>query len=94
MAILLSMRWQGVTLDQYDQVRTLTNFEGDAPAGGKYHVAAFDTDGLRVVDVWESAEQFQAFVEKRLRPVTHQLGITTEPFVEVLPVHNIFAPNP
>jgi alpha-beta hydrolase superfamily lysophospholipase len=55
-------------------------------------VAAVAEDGLRVVDVWESAAAFQAFVDTRLMPVVKQVGITAEPKVTVLPVRFAFAP--
>ena len=92
MAIVMSMRWAGVTPEQYDEVKRIVGFEKVAPAGGVFHVAAFDGDGLRVVDVWESAEAFQSFVESELRPGVEAAGIESQPEVEILPVHNIFAP--
>jgi hypothetical protein len=93
MPILMIMQWSGVTPQQYDQVRELVNWEGNAPAGGLYHAAAFDAQGLRVVDVWDTAEQFQTFVETRLMPGVKQLGIQGEPAVEVLPIHRLFTPG-
>jgi hypothetical protein len=43
-------------------------------------------DGLRVVDVWESPEKFQAFGEK-LMPLAQQAGLQpAEPIV--FPAHN------
>jgi hypothetical protein len=92
MAIVMIMEWQGVDLKGYEEVRRITNFEGDPPAGGMFHVAALDGDRLRVVDVWESAEAFQAFVQARLMPATQQAGITAQPDVKILPAHNIFTP--
>jgi|tagenome__1003787_1003787.scaffolds.fasta_scaffold17575375_1 hypothetical protein len=92
MAIVMSMRWAGVTPEQYDEVKRIVGFEENHPAGGVFHVAAFDGDGLRVVDVWESAEQFQRFVESELRPGVAAAGIDGEPEVEILPAHNVFAP--
>ena len=50
----------------------------------------FDEDGIRVTDVWESAEQFNRFVESRLMPGVQQIGIQGQPDVEFLPVQNIF----
>ncbi|MGE0541967.1 MAG: hypothetical protein AB7R89_17485 [Dehalococcoidia bacterium] len=72
--------------------RALVNWEGDQPAGGLFHVAAFDEQGLRVTDVWESAEAFQSFVEGRLMPGVQQIGIEGQPETEILPATAIFAP--
>ena len=75
MAVVVIMKWQGVTLAQYDEARGMVNWEGDTPPGALFHVAAHDGDSLRVVDLWESPEQFQAFVEGRLAPATAKIGI-------------------
>jgi hypothetical protein len=93
MAVMMIMEWPTVTLEGYEKVRQLTNFESDPPAGGMFHVAALDGDRLRVVDVWETAEQFQAFVEARLMPATQQAGITAAPEVKILPAYNVFFPG-
>ncbi len=94
MAIVMNRRWAGVTREQYDQAGKVVNWEGDAPAGGKYHVASFDEHGLRVTDVWDSADDFERFVEQRLMPGVAQIGIQGQPEVEITEVHRIFAPNP
>ena len=66
MAVVMFMEWDGVTIEQYEAARKLVNWEGDNPAGGMFHVAAVTDAGLRVTDLWQSAEAFQTFVEKRL----------------------------
>jgi hypothetical protein len=93
MAVLMTMEWAGVTRDQYDSVRKIVDFEGNPPKGALFHVAAADDKGLRVVDLWETAEDFQAFVEKRLMPGVQQVGIQSEPKVAVHPAHNVFTPG-
>jgi hypothetical protein len=93
MPVVMIMEWEGVTPEQYDQARALVNWEGEPPAGGLYHVAAFDDQGLRVTDVWESAEHFQQFVAQRLMPGVKQLGIAGEPQVEIYPTHRVFTPG-
>lgn len=93
MAIMMIMTWDDVSLADYDRVRELVRFETDVPEGGLYHVAAYDGSALRITDVWESAEHFQQFVEQRLMPGVQELGITSEPAVEIFPAHAIFAPG-
>ncbi|HZP26093.1 MAG TPA: hypothetical protein VFB90_03500 [Dehalococcoidia bacterium] len=91
MAIVMFMEWD-VTPDQYEAARKLVNWEGQVPAGAIFHVAAFNQRGLRVTDLWESEEDMQAFVNTRLMPGVRQLGIQSNPHVEVLPTHAIFTP--
>ncbi|MBC5766949.1 hypothetical protein H8R02_20960 [Ramlibacter sp. GTP1] len=91
--MMMLMQWDNVTPAQYDAVRKIVNFEADPPRGGLYHVAGFDDKGMRVADVWERAEDFQAFVEQRLMPGVQKAGITGEPKVNILPAHNVYAPG-
>ncbi|HKG26382.1 MAG TPA: hypothetical protein VKB09_12085 [Thermomicrobiales bacterium] len=92
MAIAMFMHWDGVTADQFDQVRKVVNWEGDPAAGGKLHIAAVDERGLHVTDLWDSAEAFQTFVATRLMPGVKQVGIPSEPKVDIVPVHALFTP--
>jgi hypothetical protein len=92
MAIVMIMDWAGVSPAQYEQARKLINWEGDVPSGARFHVSAFDESGLRVVDLWDSAEAFQQFVDQRLMPGVQQIGIEGQPNVQILPVHATFAP--
>jgi hypothetical protein len=91
--VVMSMRWAGVTPEQYEEARQVINWEGDVPDGAVLHVAGFADDGLRVTDVWESEEQFNAFVESRLMPGVQQIGIEGQPDVEFYPVQNVFNPG-
>ena len=90
MAVVMQMSWPGVTPEQYDRVRDLVQWEAVAPAGGKVHVAWFDDAGLRVLDVWDSPEQFQAFTETQLMPGVMKAGIEGEPTVTFSPAHRVF----
>lgn len=93
MAIAMIMRWAGITTEQYDAVRRLVNWEGNPPTGGLYHVSWQENDGMHVADTWESADDFNRFVEQRLMPGVQQLGIPGQPEVQVHEVHAIFAPG-
>ena len=88
--VVMSMRWRGVTPEQYEKAREVVNWEGDVPDGAALHVAGFDDHGIRVTDVWDSAEQFQAFVESRLMPGVQEVGIEGEPEIEIFPAQNVF----
>ena len=70
----------------------MVNWEGDAPDGARFHIAWFEDDGLRVVDLWDSPGQFQAFVDDRLNPGVQEVGIEGEPEVEMSDAYAVFAP--
>ncbi|ALV31541.1 MULTISPECIES: hypothetical protein [Streptomyces] len=90
MAVVLSMRWAGVTPEQYDLVRDAVNWEEAAPAGSELHVAWFDAAGLHVLDVWESEQAFQAFFAERLASAVEKAGIAGAPVSEFTPLHRRF----
>ena len=93
MPTAMLMRWPGVTKEQYEESRERVRWEEDHPDGARFHVAGWDGDDLRVLDIWESAEHFQRFAEGRLMPVTREIGIEGEPEVIFYEVHRVFAPD-
>ena len=54
----------------YDAVVQALNLE-DAPRGLLIHTAGFDQDAgvFRILDVWDSREDGQRFIDERLNPV-------------------------
>ena len=93
MAVAMLMRWNGVTPEQYDQAKAIVGWEHNPAPGGIFHIAGFDEHGLHCADVWESANEFNAFVADRLMPGVQQVGIQGQPEVEIVPVHDLFAPG-
>ena len=99
MAVAFEMRFEGATLEQYDRVMELMGRDGSpmdiAPEGAIFHWVAKTDDGIVVVDVWESDEQFNAFAQEQIGPFTQQAGIPAPPVVTRYAVHNTLgAANP
>jgi hypothetical protein len=93
MAVVMTMRWPEISLEQYEEARRRVDWEGDGPDGAIFHVAWMADDGFRVVDVWETGEQFDRFVRERLMPVVAgEMGVTSQPEVTVTPAHAVFKP--
>ena len=90
MAVAFEMRFEGATLEQYDRVMELMGLDqGDtSPDGLVFHWAAATDDGIVVVDVWESDEQFNHFAGEQIGPFTQQAGIPAPPVVTRYAVHN------
>jgi hypothetical protein len=88
-ATAFEMLFSGGTVDQYEQVIEKMGFEhqGKGPPGALFHWVTKTDDGLKVVDVWESAEQFQAFADSQIGPHSAAVGLA-EPEVTPYPVHN------
>jgi len=93
MATVMLMHWPEVSREQYEQARREIDWEGQVPQGAKFHVAWFGDDGLHVLDLWDSAEDFQRFAEQRLAPGVQKIGIQGQPQVEFAEAAAVFAPN-
>lgn len=94
MATVMQMHWAEATKDQYEAARKMVGWETKTPTGAKYHVAWFAKDGLHVIDVWDSAQDFNRFLETRLMPAVQKIGIPGQPNVQLDDAHATFAPNP
>ena len=93
MATAVFMEWAGVTSGQYDEVRKIVDWEGDTPDGAVLHVATFDADGAHIVDVWDSEDAFNHFMEQRLAAGVEKVGVQGQPNVTFRPVHALFTPG-
>src|SRR5579885_2208897 len=93
----MSMRWKGLSPSDYDAALEAVGWEREPAEGGLNHVAWFDDEGaLRVVDVWESEQDFQRFADERLMPGLARAGILEgkgEPDVTLAPLHRRWVPE-
>lgn len=65
---------QDVPIDAAFYARIKHGLGDDPPKGMISHVAVERAEGgLRYIDVWESEEDWDRFVEERLHPVVHPL---------------------
>jgi hypothetical protein len=74
--------------EQYDETIRRLQEAGDFPPDGlEYHVCFLVDGNVRVSEIWDSREQFEAFGQ-RLMPILEDAGIDPgEP--EMLEIHNI-----
>ncbi len=90
MSIVVRFNPASLTAEKYDKTTRMLEEAGVdfPPEGLDYHVC-FGSDGnLRVSEIWDSREQFEAFGE-RLMPVLSEAGIEFSGEPEVSEVHNI-----
>jgi quinol monooxygenase YgiN len=90
MAIGMIQDHEGATLEQYDQVVEKMGFTpgGRHLPGCLFHWVTKTDDGIRVVDVWESREQFDRFAEEQIAPFTQEVGFPNPPETTFYEVHN------
>jgi len=88
MSIVVRFTPPSLTQEQYDEsVRRLQEQGAFPPEGMDYHICFGEEGRLRVSEIWDSREQWQAFGE-RLMPVLADVGIAAgDP--DVFEVHNI-----
>ena len=79
-----------ITSDEYDQMRERLGVGETPPPGGVFHVAALGEDGkVRIVEVWDSREQAEAWGEK-VAAAREAAGLSgAPPSIEYLEVHKI-----
>jgi hypothetical protein len=74
MATVVTQDPEGVTLEMYDAVNTRLGVDENPPEGLMVHIAGLVDGQLRVVDVWESMDAHDRFVEERLRPAIAEVA--------------------
>ena len=93
MAVVAHVVLAGVSPEQYDNIRTETNWLGKAPDGGLAHLTWWVGSDCHNIDAWESEDAFAAFGNDRLGPAMAKLGIDAVPEVTFHSAHEVFAPK-
>jgi hypothetical protein len=88
MSMLARFAPASATTDQYDESLRRLEAEGDWPPDGlEYHCCFVVGGNVRVSEIWDSREQFEAFGQ-RLMPLLADIGIDPgQP--EILEVYNV-----
>ena len=90
MSILVRFSPRSLTAEKYDESTARIEQAGIEfpPDGLEYHVC-FGSDGnLRVSEIWDSKEQFEAFGQS-LMPLLAEVGIEFSGEPEILEIHSI-----
>ncbi len=91
MAVVMTFEWEGFKPEHYDELREKVGWDDDPPEGGVFHACWFEDGGIRVVDVWESEQDFRRFFEERLRPVLKdEMKVRGEPRYRFRKLHARF----
>ena len=80
----------GITPEEYEQMRERLGIGDATPPGGLLHVAAVGEDGkIRIVEVWDSREEAEAWAEK-VAAARNEAGFGDRPpMIEYLEVHRV-----
>lgn len=83
----------GLTPEEYRAILNEMGVE-DHPADGIFvHLTTTTDFGYRIVEIWDSKEGFEEFLEKRLGPASKAIGLDRKTDISITPLHNFFAPR-
>jgi hypothetical protein len=90
MSIVVRLSPTNVTREKYDDVERRLEAAGawPSPPGLELHVLFGSEGSLRVSEIWDSREQFEAFGEQ-LMPILTDAGIGFSAEPEIFEVHNL-----
>jgi hypothetical protein len=82
-----------ISREQYDKLNE--EIGNHNPEGLIVHAAGESGSGIRIIDVWESKQQFELFQSERLGPAMRKVGIDAPPSngegsaMQEMSVHNL-----
>ena len=83
----------GLTPEEYRAVLDEMGVEKQPAAGIFLHLTTTTDFGYRIVEIWDSKEGFEEFLEKRLGPASKAIGLDRKTEISITPLHNFFAPR-
>ena len=83
----------GLTPEEYRAILDEMGVETRPAAGIFLHLTTTTDFGYRIVEIWDSKEGFEEFLEKRLGPASKAIGLDRKTEISITPLHNFFAPR-
>ena len=83
----------GLTPEEYRAVLDEMGVENRPAAGIFLHLTTTTDFGYRIVEIWDSKESFEEFLEKRLGPASKTIGLNRKTDISITPLHNFFGPR-
>ena len=83
----------GLTPEEYRAVLDEMGVETRPATGILLHLTTATDFGYRIVEIWDSKEGFEEFLEKRLGPASKAIGLDRQTNISITPLHNFFAPR-
>jgi len=87
-AVLCILSGNGFTKEMYEELKKEVDWEHNKPKGEIFHAIGFDNSGgYHVVDIWESEQDFNSFINSTIKPVMDKFNAPM-PKAEIIPIHN------
>ena len=91
MAVTLFMRVPELTLGKYDQMMVSLGLDVNPPAGMILHVASEAVGAVNVVEIWQTPQAAEGFVEGRLKGALEAQRVKDPLSYRIEPLHNLYA---
>ncbi len=88
MAVLVTSVVPGGTAEQDDAMTQALDLDANPPPGARVRMAGPSESGWRIVSLWDSQEQFEAFRNERLLPALESAG-RPAPTFEIWPLERV-----
>ena len=73
MAVGIIMEFDGFSPDTYEAVREKIDWPASMPEGISFHVAGPTGDGMRIVEIWNSREQYDRWMEETIQAALEEV---------------------
>jgi hypothetical protein len=88
MSVVVISVTPGVGAEQDTAMLAALDLEGNPPDGGHLRIAGPTDEGWRIISLWDSQEDFDAFVRDRLAPMFERVGRPLPEFA-ITPVESV-----
>ena len=93
MLFVTTLDVHGLTPEEYRAVLDEMGVEVRPASGIFLHLTTTTDFGYRIVEIWDSKEGFEEFLQKRLAPASQITGLNRRTDISITPLHNFFAPR-
>jgi uncharacterized protein YeaC (DUF1315 family) len=73
-AIGIIMEFEGFQPENYDAVAQEIGWPGNWPEGLTFHVAGQSADGMRLVEIWDSRDQHDRWMQETIQPAIQKVA--------------------
>lgn len=74
MAIGIIMEFDGFKTENYDAVSQRINWPENWPGGLTFHVAGSSANGMRLVEIWDSRQQHERWMQDTVQPAIGEVA--------------------
>jgi hypothetical protein len=93
MAVTLFMRVPELTLRKYDNTMLSLGLDANPPAGLILHAASEAVGAVNVMEIWQTPEAAEGFVQGRLREALAAQKVKDPLSYRIEPLYNLYACN-